>query len=908
MRPAQVFTVDPTQPIKIQQARNERDCLTPVPWRIDWGAHPGTGIFQWQDGRGYPTSIPERAQRDERAVFNVATMLSRLDPSLPGLFYQAGYGPKGADNPQRETPRPRKLPCLDGPAIDIPANSLVDVDTHQPPPGDVQIALSAVSLSTPQMPGDFSASDGSGTISAMESFGAGSIEIGDGGHRYNLKQGASAEVSIPVDATQVAGGAALAPTIPFLYYNETNATWEQDGAASLVNTAAGPLYRRKVAHFSNMNADILKTGNSCVAVEVDPAAGFTLPLHVEVTLQPSVVNPNVIQVRDLVVETLKSTAIYNLPNNSDIVLTPIVQGTKADGSTGSVPAGVFVVNTGGPQSGGSGAPTINADGTYYSEDAGGNPTGPCASRVTLTNLALPTPSSGEFLQGLSFQSSNIDEFNATIGGAILQGAADYYLQADPRGKRANFTLFKSENKFGEPLNVPNGEVEWDAQFANSGDLGFGRDMHCRRNRADDGQFDVACYVTNYGQPPKDFADQVDADNALAGTDPDATVAMEFSRVENPASAAVEFPDNDRAVKFYVYGGDPNAAPLQSADLDGVGARPVPQLCMVCHGGDLASLAADPANPLGPKKGAFTDRADIVGMKSNFLPFDLTLYNFPAAKDKNAQEAAFKGLNIDIVQEVASHNGADGAAVNELVNAFYNNGALAQQATKPVVANWDPGNPNSDAHRFYANVFGPTCRTCHITGPFGAPNFTSQAEFESKIDKVQNRVCGQKIMPHSKRTSAVFWSSLDPNMPAFLELYGQTLPNWSPAPGQQCGEVYQAGGVVALSTFTDQIFPILTNNCLACHGSTGNANFSVGGTPQQVYNSIINATAKDGVSKYIVANNPGASLILNRIKGIGGARMPLGGPDLTATDTDSPPDGVNDSVEIENWINAGAPGP
>jgi hypothetical protein len=37
-------------------------------------------------------------------------------------------------------------------------------------------------------------------------------------------------------------------------------------------------------------------------------------------------------------------------------------------------------------------------------------------------------------------------------------------------------------------------------------------------------------------------------------------------------------------------------------------------------------------------------------------------------------------------------------------------------------------------------------------------------------------------------------------------------------------------------------------------------------------------------------------------------MPRFGADLTTTDTDMPPDGINDAVEIQAWISAGATGP
>jgi hypothetical protein len=159
-----------------------------------------------------------------------------------------------------------------------------------------------------------------------------------------------------------------------------------------------------------------------------------------------------------------------------------------------------------------------------------------------------------------------------------------------------------------------------AHYVNSGDLGFGRDMHCRRSAAGDGAFDYACYVTNFGQPPADNPDQQDANDVVDPTKhPDATVAMEFSRVENPPGP-IELPDSDRAVKFYVYDtNNPNNPPVHNADLDNHGHRPVPQLCMACHGGISASTPADPATPAGPKAGAFAGRVDIISMGSNSYP-------------------------------------------------------------------------------------------------------------------------------------------------------------------------------------------------------------------------------------------------------------------------------------------------
>ena len=897
LRPAQIFSVNPTQPIRLQHKRTEKDCESSLTSRIDWRNYLGNGLFDWQDGRGNSRSLAELGRRDPKAVEGIVRLLSRTNQLLPRHFAQLV---KYRGDTQKTSP----VPCTNGIQLEIPANALENPTTKLAPTGNVEVALSTINLNVGnQMPGDYSATDQGGNPKSMESYGAGSVEIRSGNQRFNLKAGMEATMKIPVDATQLAGGAIPPPTIPFLYYDENTGVWTQDGVATLTGTGASAMYVKKIKHFSTMNADILKSGQSCVAVEVDPAAGFILPFNVEVTLPPSVVNPNVIQVRTLTVDSTKSNVIYNLPNNTNIVLTPIISGVRPDGSSGNVPAGVFVVNTGGPQISSSNLPPANPDGTYYAE-SGGTPTGPCGSRVTLTTLSTPPLSGGqEFLQGFHLQASNFTELAPAVAANVEQGAIDYYAQADPRSLRASFNLFKSKNKFGQPLGAT--EVEWDAQYANSGDLGFGRDMHCRRNVADDGAFDVACYVTNFGQPPIFEADQVDADHALAGLNPDATVAMEFSRVENAAGDPSEFPDNNRAVKFYVYvTNDPNGPTVKKADLDGFGPRPVPQLCVICHGGQVASEPADPADPTGPTKGAFTSRNDIMSMTANFLPFDLHFYNFPAAKSKAAQQTNFKNLNRDIVREVAVGNGAQGTAIVELIDTI-NPAAAATQQEDAVITNWDGALPASDNHKFYRDVFARSCRTCHVAQPFSAPPFTNKVDFQNDIGAVQFRVCNQKIMPHAKRTNDIFWTSLNPNMPGFLQLYGQTLPGWSALGSAQCGQFFQPGSTPT-SLFATQIYPILVNNCSGCHTAVGNAQFSVGGTVAEVYDSLLNALANNHTSHYIVPSNTGASLLFQRLNANPPPRMPLGGPNLFTTDTDG--DGTNDAIQIQNWINGGALGP
>ena len=102
----------------------------------------------------------------------------------------------------------------------------------------------------------------------------------------------------------------------------------------------------------------------------------------------------------------------------------------------------------------------------------------------------------------------------------MTASKDYYTSVDP-GTATLDTLvkFKSKYGFGTDPNIPNtsgGEIV--ASYANSGDLGFGRDMHCRKKA----NGDVACYVTNYGTgyssvPPGGGTDDHDDANAAASS-------------------------------------------------------------------------------------------------------------------------------------------------------------------------------------------------------------------------------------------------------------------------------------------------------------------------------------------------------------------------------------------------------
>jgi hypothetical protein len=295
-----------------------------------------------------------------------------------------------------------------------------------------------------------------------------------------------------------------------------------------------------------------------------------------------------------------------------------------------------------------------------------------------------------------------------------------------------------------------------AKYANSGDLGFGRDMHCLKRDSTH----IACYVTNYfpKTPTLNFSspDAADADAAVNADQAQlvATVAMEYSPIAED--------DTEPVVKFYVY--DEAGERVGAADLDGFGARPVPQLCMVCHGGTVqGSTTAD-----GIARFRSTDD---VKLGAKFLPFDLSAFTFSALPGftKDDQQTAFRRLNEEIV--LATN---PGAAIEEMIDHMYA-GLSTTQVEDFVIPGWDTDDVSRD---FYKNVFAKSCRSCHIASTVqsdkvsGFPfRFRDKSDAVDRLGSIQALVCGAHVMPHSLVTYNRFWSSGQNNI---LEAFGNTF--------------------------------------------------------------------------------------------------------------------------------------
>lgn len=894
LRRGQEVTIDPTRDVSIGDKRNERDCTGPDSVRADLGpAGDSLTIPQWQDGQGNVIDAPPWFDGPR----SVADLTKKKDRPKP---------PEPTEGQQVILPRDLKLPkCGPGVTVEIPANSILDPNGNLAT-APIKVTIATVDLlSAQQMPGDDSVAPLGGGSNSLKSFGAGSLDLPSG---FKLKPGAAARVTIPVDRARLMGGTPPPPKVPLLSYDEQKGIWTEEDILTL-STADGGLnvYQGKVKHFSTFNADVLFTNNACLRVF---SQGLPGQYDLEVTARYPDGTPHI---KKYTIDNVTSTehVIYNLVPNTNITLAPMTVGPN------SQLLGLYVVNSG-PVT-----PFVGNPG------AGNAPPGPpytdCQNFVVLkVGNAPDSPFGGEFLHGLGFISAEnlgFDDLTAagptgnTLRDAIVTASKNYYstLDTSPGGVLDTFDKFKQKYGFG-PLGAPAvGEIV--ASYANSGDLGFGRDMHCINKGGD-----IACYVTNYGTgynnifPGGGTDDQNDADAAAlrgtVGSSADlATVAMEYS----PATVS-----GPRVVKFFVYKNRVVNGVVYprsiSANLDGRGERPVPQLCMICHGGQI------PQQQSGVP--VFGSAADVT-LNSRFLPFDHRLFTFPAALPKSTQETSIKSLNETIVDLVPT-GAANADPIREVVHALYNDATHTNSATQLLdspVLGWQAGQSLNlgGQTNFYNKVVANACRTCHIAQPYPQLQFNTSDSFVNVSNAVtggnklmlgtaQMRVCGDYVMPHALRTHDIFWqnyTSIDPqiaaiSMPTEFQNFGDGVGGSTWKAGL-C-TTFITGQVTSPSQFYEQtIQPIWNGKCVACHVIGGQAAF-LPLTQGASYAGLV-------PSKVSPPNDSDSSgILLQRITGAGpGAKMPQGciAPPTPPGPGQLPCLEQSDIDKIKAWIRSGA---
>lgn len=601
-----------------------------------------------------------------------------------------------------------------GAQIRIPANAFMD-ETTTPWTGDVRAAVTTLDPSRRSIPGDYQALPTSGTRAELLSYGAVHADFTDpAGRRLQLRPGMKADIAVPVSALQQPTSP---PTIAVWSYDENTGVWREEGQASLQNTPQGWMYVGTTTHFSTLNMDVAGSDPAfatCVRFEVDPAfnAWSNLVIRAYVSYGGTSV-----QVKETPLDNAQYHAIYRIPFNTGFVNTLRLELRGTSNGQNHILLDNIIATDARPHMTGT-----NLWPPYpYTE---------CGTSVLLTPAPGVIPNYGDYdaANRPAFLSGPFgNAFNPPDGEVK---ATAYYAAIDPTNNKDTLGKWWQANGFGaDGLGVGNPSYVRQA-YLNHNDLGFGRDMHCLKNGAN-----VACYVTNYGLPDQNLAN-ADAAETLDATKRGATVAMEFD------AAVVVSSSSDERVQFYVFGGGVAASGrIKFADLDGFGPKPVPFLCLVCHGGESTLTPSNKAS------------------YARFREFDLPSFRYSAGRSWDFGQSTLTPTELTNFAKLNQMitDAPSGTAISSLVNAWYPGGLGSGAPVLPAPpAGWF-GQVSG-----YHNVYAKSCRTCHVArdeGDLTAPLlFGESSDFQSTAYVV----CGtglqrRRVMPNAVVTYKNFWA-------------------------------------------------------------------------------------------------------------------------------------------------------
>ena len=152
-------------------------------------------------------------------------------------------------------------------------------------------------------------------------------------------------------------------------------------------------------------------------------------------------------------------------------------------------------------------------------------------------------------------------------------------------------------------------------------------------------------------------------------------------------------------KFFTFG--PDETLLLSINLDGRGEKFMPGSCVACHGGSTYN-------------GRFPEQATASPfLGARFLPFDTGNYLFSSKSSLSeaSQSEAFFQLNQLVLATEIDPN----SATSRLINGWYANGhVLDKEYVPPIWQLADAQPATAGAARFYKDVVGISCRTCHVS--------------------------------------------------------------------------------------------------------------------------------------------------------------------------------------------------
>jgi hypothetical protein len=301
------------------------------------------------------------------------------------------------------------------------------------------------------------------------------------------------------------------------------------------------------------------------------------------------------------------------------------------------------------------------------------------------------------------------------------------------GAPATLASFKST--FGFPTS------EVTATYYNDGDLGLGREMHCRRFAASAGT-GLACYVTNYSGVDGAAAFGVNSDTVLNDAvnrqHSFATVAMVYTPPANTANS----------VTFVVYNKAGNRQ--NTAQLDSTGVHvSIPNNCLNCHG--ISSF--------------YDSNNHVVNGNARFLPFDPFSFKYSTVSGftLDDQQDAFRRLNAMVNQTSPT------PGIAALIAGLYEPKAVTDAtavATDDYVPDaWEFANGSQAGTALYRGIVKPGCRTCHISATSAGIDFLEPDDWTPLIPTIRQYVCGKTSgavrghqMPQAEHTSKKFWAS------------------------------------------------------------------------------------------------------------------------------------------------------
>jgi hypothetical protein len=272
-------------------------------------------------------------------------------------------------------------------------------------------------------------------------------------------------------------------------------------------------------------------------------------------------------------------------------------------------------------------------------------------------------------------------------------------------------------------------------YYNRNELGLGRELGCAEfpagiDKSGNPVNGIACYVTNYGYAFRDVRNSLKL--AEDGGHPKNTVCIAY----------LPTMDTGYEVQFFVYG--PSGRRQDWAQLDTIGPRANPHVCMNCHGGVY-------------------DEQRHLAKFARFLPLDPNVVSFGDAGEspaitRLAQEERIRRLNAYSLRTPIT------AGQRQMLHELYNGGIeVPGTVSQPTWA--PPGWRDTPEHmELFDKVVKQYCITCHLAMEQGLDGsrlysynlFESADRFRSFPANVS--VCGDFSMPNAQTTMVNFWNA------------------------------------------------------------------------------------------------------------------------------------------------------